>query len=68
MDSPPASVPHRGVPDKAAEKDSGDDRYPPRRDDLGKHMFHLICMDAEAREVTRCRRTWPQSFAFFRVL
>jgi transposase len=36
--------------------------------DLGKNVFHLICMDAEGRVVKRRRCTRPQLFAFFRGL
>ncbi len=34
--------------------------------DLGKNVFHLICMDAEGCVVKRRRCTRPQLFAFFR--
>ena len=36
--------------------------------DLGKHVFHLVCMDAGGRVVKRRKCTRPQLFAFFRNL
>lgn len=36
--------------------------------DLGKNVFHLVCMDKDGGVVKRRRCTRPQLFAFFRAL